>query len=118
MSHSPSIRLAARNRECTVRLPGICNRNPETTVLAHLRFGPKAMGGKPCDLCACFACSACHDVIDGRVPTPAGFDYCQAVAPAMAETLAILASEGLIAVPSERERKPKPLLKILNRRHA
>lgn len=50
-----------------VRLVGICNWNPETTVLAHIRRGNVAgMGQKPPDLCAVWACSACHDEIDRR----------------------------------------------------
>ena len=31
-------RKEAKGRECMVRLPGICNFNPETTVLAHYRL--------------------------------------------------------------------------------
>lgn len=51
-----------------VRLYGVCNGNPETTVLAHIRRGNVAgVGQKPPDLCGVWACSACHDVIDGRV---------------------------------------------------
>ncbi len=30
------LRKAARGRECQVRIPGVCNGNPETTVLAHI----------------------------------------------------------------------------------
>jgi hypothetical protein len=52
-----------------LRIPGVCNFNPETTVLAHIRRGGVAgMGQKPPDLCGVHACSACHDVIDSRVP--------------------------------------------------
>lgn len=29
---------AARSRACTVRIPGVCNHNPETSVLAHYRL--------------------------------------------------------------------------------
>ena len=36
------LRKLARDRECQVRIPGICNHNPETTVLAHL--GGAGMG--------------------------------------------------------------------------
>lgn len=50
-----------------VRIPGVCNGNPETTVLAHIRIGNVAgIGQKPPDICGVWACSACHDVIDGR----------------------------------------------------
>lgn len=61
---------AARGRLCQVRLPGICNSNPETTVLAHYRLsGVCGMGMKPSDLIGAHACSDCHDAIDGRVGT-------------------------------------------------
>ncbi len=30
-----NLRKEARGRECQVRIYGICNGNPETTVLAH-----------------------------------------------------------------------------------
>lgn len=45
-------------------MPGICNKNDETTVLAHLGGG--GMGTKRSDLFAAFCCSACHDYVDGR----------------------------------------------------
>lgn len=49
-----------------LRLPGICNGNPETTVLAHIRRGFFGMGVKPPDICGIWCCSDCHDVYDGR----------------------------------------------------
>jgi hypothetical protein len=57
----------ARGRDCQVRIPQICNFNPETTVAAHYRLaGTCGVGIKPPDLLAAWACSACHDYIDGR----------------------------------------------------
>lgn len=67
------IRKAARNQDCTIQLPGICNRDPATSVLCHsnaLADG-KGMGLKAPDTAAAFGCSACHDVLDGRRPRPA-----------------------------------------------
>lgn len=61
---SKKLRESARGRDCMVRLPGICNRNPETVVLAHLNGG--GAGTKHSDLMGAFACSACHDEIDRR----------------------------------------------------
>lgn len=62
------LRESARGQQCALRLPGICNGDPETTVLAHIRRGGVGgMGLKPPDPCGVFACSACHDVMDGRV---------------------------------------------------
>ena len=62
-----ALREFAKGKECMVRLVGICNWNPETTVLAHIRRANVAGGGqKPPDLCGVWACSACHDEIDRR----------------------------------------------------
>jgi len=68
------IRKSARGEDCLLALPGVCNRDPETTVLCHsnsLADG-KGMGLKAPDTAACFGCSACHDVLDGRRPRPVG----------------------------------------------
>lgn len=61
---SQKLRNSARGRDCQVRLMGICNFNPETTVLAHLGGG--GMGAKKPDIQAAFCCSSCHDALDGR----------------------------------------------------
>lgn len=62
-----SLRKLARGRDCQVRLEGICNFDPETTVLAHYRLGGVCgMGLKPHDLIGAWACSSCHDEIDRR----------------------------------------------------
>ncbi len=58
-------RKEAKGRECMVRLPGICNFNPETTVLAHYRMDDGG-GQKPNDKRGAWACSACHDECDRR----------------------------------------------------
>ena len=62
-----NLRNLAQGRMCQLRIPGICNRDPSTTVLAHLRiFGAAGMGQKPPDLVGVHACSSCHDALDGR----------------------------------------------------
>ena len=69
---STPARRAARDRDCTLMLLGVCNRDPSTTVLCHsnrLADG-KGMGLKAPDSAACFGCSDCHDVLDGRRPLP------------------------------------------------
>ncbi|MCR1838438.1 MULTISPECIES: DUF1364 domain-containing protein [Rodentibacter] len=58
-------RKEAKGRECQVRLPGICNFNPETTVLAHYRLH-SGVALKPDDIQGAWACSACHDECDRR----------------------------------------------------
>lgn len=65
------IRQSARDKPCQVRLIGICNGNPETTVLAHFRdlsLG-SGVGLKTADLFGAFCCSSCHDYLDGRAKT-------------------------------------------------
>lgn len=61
------LRKLARGRECQVRIPGVCNGDPATTVLAHLNGG--GMGMKRHDLHGAWCCSSCHDAIDGRKST-------------------------------------------------
>lgn len=60
----------AKGQSCLVRIPGICNHDPETTVLSHVSIpGYKAMGSRKAslpDLCAAWSCSACHDAVDWR----------------------------------------------------
>ncbi|MDD0099068.1 DUF1364 family protein, partial [Shigella flexneri] len=53
-----NLRKEARGRECQVRIYGVCNGNPETTVLAHYRMaGICGTGMKPDDLIGAWACS-------------------------------------------------------------
>ena len=59
------LRKSAKGKDCTLNIVGVCNHNPETTVLAHLPSEFKGMGNKSPDYCACFACSDCHSFMDG-----------------------------------------------------
>jgi hypothetical protein len=62
-----NLRNEARGRDCTIRLPGVCNFDPATTVLAHYRMaGLSGMGMKSPDLCGAWACSACHAYADSH----------------------------------------------------
>ena len=62
-----TLRKEAKGRGCMVRIFGICNHNSETVVLAHIRIaGVSGMGMKSPDLIGAWACSACHDELDGR----------------------------------------------------
>ncbi len=52
------LREFAEGKECQLRLPGVCNFDTATTVLAHVRRGDVAgMKQKPPDLCGIHACS-------------------------------------------------------------
>lgn len=60
-------RRSAKGQPCMIRIPGVCNGNPETTVLAHYRLaGYCGTGLKPDDDMAAWACSSCHDEADRR----------------------------------------------------
>ena len=96
-----NLRKAAKGRDCQVRIPGICNHDPETVVLAHIRRGGIAgVGIKGTDLAAVLACSSCHDVVDGRgrgadsVISRALLD--RYILDAMCRTLQIWTDEGLV----------------------
>jgi hypothetical protein len=89
------LRDSARGRDCTVRLPGICNFRPETTVLAHLNGG--GAGTKHSDLMAAFCCSSCHDEIDRRTMKYTAADYVKlAHMQGIVRTQAIWLDEGLV----------------------
>lgn len=61
------LRKLARGQECQIRIPGICNGNPETTVLAHLRqAGITGVAQKSPDLLGAWSCSDCHFYTESR----------------------------------------------------
>lgn len=77
--------------------PRVCNGNPETSVLAHIRLtGLCGTGTKPPDLIATIACSACHDEIDRRTHfVDAGYAK-ECALEGMARTQVIWLKEGLL----------------------
>ena len=93
---SEALTQSARGKNCTVRSLA-CNGDPETTVLAHLR-GPWALGigTKPHDFFCVYACSACHDALDGRNWESRVQDYDRLHA--LYETQSIMFLEGLIQI--------------------
>jgi hypothetical protein len=92
------LRKLARGRDCQLRLPGICNWNPETTVLCHIRrAGNAGVGQKPIHLCAVIACSDCHDVLDRRRKSDlSNAELDEYTLDALCRTLGIWAREGLV----------------------
>lgn len=92
---SKKLRDSARGQDCTVRLPGVCSFDANTTVLAHLPCGQKGMGMKGFDTVAVYACSACHDVVDGRAPGEV--DWAD-ILRAIAETHESLIRAGILTV--------------------
>ena len=95
-----NLRKLARDRDCQVRLPGICNFDTATTVLAHVRMaGLCGIGMKSDDLLACPACFACHNAIDRRSNMDLDRDYVRlAHYEGVLRWLNVLISEGVLAV--------------------
>lgn len=88
-----NLRQQARGRECQIRLENVCNHNPETVVLAHVRqIGISGFGIKSPDILGSWACSACHAYVDSHhdAETNAAF------ASGVYRTLNILWTEGVI----------------------
>lgn len=94
-----NLRKEARGRECQIRIPGVCNGNPETSVLTHIRLaGLCGTGFKPPDLIAAIGCSACHDEIDRRTHHVDANYAKECALEGMARTLVIWLKEGLVKV--------------------
>lgn len=66
LGEGTDLRKYAKGKECQIRLPGICNFDPETTVLCHPPTG-SGLALKYPDVTGAHGCSSCHDVVDGRV---------------------------------------------------
>lgn len=87
------ITKAARGRDCQVRLPGVCNGNPETTCLAHFRLsGISGIGFKAPNIIGAWACSSCHSKVDSDKSTSVQLAFAHGVI----RTLNTLWSEGII----------------------
>jgi len=111
---------SAEGMDCRLRLPGVCNGNPDTTVWAHsnrIAHG-KGRSLKAHDPFGCYACYDCHAVYDRQRNRPAGmtlifveleFDR------AMAESQAILIDRGMwdgVTIPERATKRPARSRKI------
>jgi hypothetical protein len=75
-----------------IRSP-MCNGNPETTVLAHVRqIGVSGIGLKSPDICGAWACSNCHA-------------YCDQVTTAGKESRDLLILKGMVRTINELIKK-------------
>ena len=92
------ITQSARGEPCQIRLAGYCNHNPETTILAHYRLADYCgMGIKPPDFMGAYACSICHDAVDGRIKTDLSDEELRlAHAEGVMRTLVLLQRKGLL----------------------
>jgi hypothetical protein len=68
-------RKAARDKPCLLNVANVCNYDPQTSILAHLRFlGECGMSYKPSDQRGVHSCSACNTWTDS--PTPRQVEDC------------------------------------------
>lgn len=105
---------SARGEACTLNFPLVCNWDWDTTVWAHSNWhdGGKAKGKKlaRADHLGCYACYACHMVLDGQARLPAHLSREFAMtrfAVAMAACEVILKRKGLW--PTEEFLASKPV---------
>lgn len=60
------ITKSARDEDCSLRIPGVCNFDPATTVFCHAPCVDKGIGYKSPDWWGAYGCNKCHDAMDGR----------------------------------------------------
>jgi hypothetical protein len=91
---------SARGKACTIRLPGICNGDPETTVACHYRLMDiSGIGLKSPSIMIAYGCSACHSYVDKYKA-----DYIQlCLAHGVFRTQIQLLEQGLIKVVDRRK---------------
>jgi Putative nuclease YbcO len=93
----------AQDKDCTLRIPGVCNFNPQTSVWMHpigLSSG-RGMGLKANDALGAIGCSNCHDVYDRRVPLPKHLTRAEielAFHSGHQQTLLLLIEAGLVKI--------------------
>lgn len=105
---SDKIRNSARGEACTVQIFGICNSNPETTVLAHIHDESFGAAQKADDCSACYACSSCHDEIDRRTRKMPSEKLTWYLLRALQRTIRRQIDRGLIVYPITIERPSTP----------
>lgn len=61
---SQVLRRSAKGQRCTLNLPGICNYDEQTVVLAHIHDEQFGKSQKADDTSSMFCCFACHSAYD------------------------------------------------------
>lgn len=62
----------SRGAPCTLRIPGVCLDDRETTVACHIRDRHTGRSIKASDLSVLDGCHRCHEVFDRRASMPNG----------------------------------------------
>jgi hypothetical protein len=113
----PNLRKLARGQDCLIRVPTVCNGNPDTVVLCHIRMiDLSGTGIKAPDVFATFGCSACHAVCDGQQKSE--FSYSERrllLLEGMLRYQLWLMEQGILTHGPDKKRTPK-LSKIVPRR--
>lgn len=98
LARSKKVKNSARGKECTLRFYQVCNGNHETTIYAHVGSAG-GMGMKCGDNMGVYACSSCHDLIDGRIKHPEGsYDFSADILRALEETQQQLIDDGIMVI--------------------
>ena len=63
MTKETKLTKSARGQQCQIRIPGVCNFDSSTVVLAHKNGGGAGM--KSPDWLGAYACFECHRFVDG-----------------------------------------------------
>lgn len=95
------IRESAEGVPCQIRMIGICNHDPRTTVWCHANGSAagKGNGMKSHDLLGAYGCSNCHDVYDRRTNTDTPrVEVENAFWEGHARSLVLLIERGIIVV--------------------
>ena len=75
-----------RGMPCKIRIVGICNGNPETTVPCHYRLaGLSGAGYIPPVFMVAAGCSSCHAYVDSHHDAETRLAHCEGVFRTLAE---------------------------------
>lgn len=92
------LRALARGQPCQIRLAGICNFDPATTVLCHFRLmGISGAGMKSPDWLGAWGCSACHAYVDTHKDSVTQLWFCHGVFRTLALVNALIGLMGKTA---------------------
>lgn len=94
---------SARGEMCQIRIVGVCNHNPETTVWCHASGSAsgKGIGMKSPDILGAYGCFNCHAVVDRQAQRPANLtqaDVRLAFWEGHARSVCLLIEKGLLVV--------------------
>lgn len=101
MVRSKKYLAGSRGQQCSLRIPGYCNYDPDTVVPCHIRDGGKGTGNKASDLSVANGCSGCHRAFDLNLISRE--DWLFYALRGLQETLEQRVRAGLLVVPQDIE---------------